>query len=248
MIPSLFSIESILNIKCLIFNFSFMFIPKRKASAYFKVADINIFLTNLYCKGIWIKRFSQSLPNFSFIIWDSYWYLYLTREQCFININTTSSHFSKLTLPLSIIAEKMLQLAELSTKNLTDHWTGLKCGSRIAGSKVCVLRTYRSARHTHLCIIKLHIFSYCTWRIFLYLGYLQFRIGLGFVCLPPLWDSPKDSPFSSWIFCCSFQHASLWGLFSPLFYLCLILCLPLAQYTCSKLMAILLQCSPWNSR
>lgn len=155
-----------------------MFIPKRKASAYLKVADINIFLTNFYHKGIWIKRFSQSLPKFSFIIWDSYWYLYLTREQCFININMTSSHFSKLTLPLSIIAEKMLQLAELSTKNLTDHWTGLKCGSRIAGSKVCVLRTYRSARHVLLCIIKLHIFSYCTWRIFLYLGYCSLGLDL----------------------------------------------------------------------
>lgn len=86
---------------------------------------------------------------------------------------------------------------------------------------------------------------------FLSLGYLQFSIWLGFFSdppsLPPLCDSPQDSSFSSWLFCCSFQHASLWGLFSQLFCLCLISCLPLAWYTCSKLRAILLQCSPWNS-
>lgn len=36
-----------------------------------------------------------------------------------------------------IITEMMLQLAEISSQNLTDGWTDLERVSRIVGSQVC---------------------------------------------------------------------------------------------------------------
>lgn len=55
------------------------------------------------------------------------------------------------------MAEVMLQLPELSSKNLTNHEKSLEYISRIAGSKVYTLRTYRAARHALLCVIKPHV-------------------------------------------------------------------------------------------
>lgn len=174
--------------------------------------DIRIFNS----EEIWVKGFpklQQILFFFNYRI--SYLYLSLPIEQCFINSNTTSLHFSKYTSQLIVVAEMMLQLAEQSSQSLTDHWAGLKYISGIAGSKACVLRTWRSARHRY-------ISQYCKALLFhlVYWGYLQVRSWLGFVYLS-LNDSQKASPFFL-RFCCFFQHINIWGLFSLLFLLCLI--------------------------
>lgn len=197
--------------------------------------DIRIFNS----EEIWVKGFpklQQILFFFNYRI--SYLYLALPIEQCFINSNTTSLHFSKYTSQLIVVAEMMLQLAEQSSQSLTDHWAGLKYISGIAGSKACVLRNWRSARHRY-------ISQYCKALLFhlVYWGYLQVRSLLGFVYLSPN-DSQKASP-SSWGFA-AFSNTLIYeGYF--LCYSFFVLFLFLAWCTCSTLMVILLQCTPWNS-
>lgn len=168
--------------KCFIIIYSSIFISKKQASAYLKLADIQIFRTNFYCKDNCVRRVSQNLVVLGFFF---YMRLLISLFVQRAGLNKYQHYFItffKLILPLIIIAERLLQLDELSSKNLTDHQIGLKYVRRIADSKA--LRTYRTARHA-LCLLYSSTFSFSVHRKFLILG-LHAVQDLTWICFPLL--------------------------------------------------------------